>query len=167
MNSNIVWPAEELISTLFECQTNPPQRILLVEDDEDIRCLSAEVLMDSGYEVDTANDGATAWDALQLKRYDLLVADNKLPKFSGIDLVKQLHAARLVLPVILISEIMPTEELKRQPWLQVKAMLHKPCSLAKLLETVGNVVRAKPAARLAISPALTGKPQPPADQIRL
>ena len=46
--------------------TNLPRRILLVEQDVVLRRVNAEVLIDSGYEVDAAADGAVAWAALQL-----------------------------------------------------------------------------------------------------
>jgi CheY-like chemotaxis protein len=114
---------EELDNSLFEFQTNPPQRILLADADADIRCLNAEVLTDSGYDVDAVEDGVSALNGLQMNSYDLLIADNNLPKMSGIDLLKKLHAARMSLPIILMSEIMPTEQLTRHPCLQIKVRL--------------------------------------------
>jgi CheY-like chemotaxis protein len=112
-------------------QLNPRQRILVADDDGDIRRLNTEALVGSGYEVDAAADGALAWDILQFKRYDLLVTDYKMPK---------LHAARIVLPVILMSGTIPTEELKRHPWLQIDATLLKPYTSEELLATVEKVL---------------------------
>ena len=48
---------------------NSRQRILVVEDEQDLRQLTAEVLIDEGYQVDVAEDGAAAWSALQLSKY--------------------------------------------------------------------------------------------------
>jgi len=166
MNSEIIWPGEELVSSLFECQTNPPQRILLAAADDDLRHLNAEVLLDSGYDVDAAEDGAVAWDALQLKSYDLLIIDNNMPKLSGIDLLKNLQAVQMALPVILLSETMPAEELKRHAWLQIKARLHKPCTLAKLLGTVGQVLRANDGVRAEIAPPPAWQSPSPVDRLR-
>lgn len=122
-------------------EANASQRILVVDDEPLIRLLSAEVLIQSGYQVVTAADGAAAWEALQLKSYDLLLTDNNMDRLNGIGLIKKLHAARKVLPVILMSGAMPTEELDRHPWLHIDATLLKPFTIDELLGTVRKVLR--------------------------
>jgi DNA-binding response OmpR family regulator len=118
-----------------------PPRILVVEDDVTMRLLNTEVLVDSGYQVDTAEDGDVAWDTLQTKSYDLLVTDNNMPKVSGVELLKKLRAAHMALPAILVSGMMPTEELSQHPWLQIDATLSKPYTSSELLEKVKDVLR--------------------------
>ncbi len=132
--------AGESAGTPFQRQPNH-QHILVVDDDGDIRRLNTEVLADFGYTVDAAADGAAAWDILQLNHYDLLVTDYNMPKMSGIELIKKLHAARMTLPVVLVSGTIPTIELSRHPWLQIDATLLKPYTLDELLATVRNVLR--------------------------
>jgi DNA-binding response OmpR family regulator len=117
------------------CRAGSAFRILVVDDDIAIRLLNADMLMRSGYEVDTAEDGESGWEALQVKNYDLLITDNNMPKVSGVELVKKLHAARMALPVIMASGTIP-EELDQQPGLQVAATLLKPFTCDKLLGTV-------------------------------
>jgi two-component system chemotaxis response regulator CheY len=107
-------------------QLNLRQRILVVEGDENIRRLNTEVLANSGYKVDAAVDGAIAWDTLQLNHYDLLVTGYNMPGMSGIELLKNLHAARIVLQVLMVSGTILPEKLKRHPWLQIDATLLKP-----------------------------------------
>jgi len=120
---------------------NPPRRILVADDKPLILHLFDLVLSDAGYEVDPAEDGAAAWDMIQLNRYDLLITDHEMPNVSGIELLKKLHAARVTLPVIMVSGTMPTEELARQPWLKLAACLPKPFALAELLATIEKVFR--------------------------
>jgi len=117
-------------------RSNPPQRILVVDDERYIRQLSTEVLIHSGYHADAAEAGAVAWDVLQFNRYDLLVTDNNMCRLTGIGLIKKLHAAHMALPVILMSGAMPTEELNRHPWLQLDAMLLIPFTSDELLANV-------------------------------
>jgi DNA-binding response OmpR family regulator len=117
-------------------------RILVVDDEPMILQLNSEVLSDAGYDVDSAEDGAAAWDALQLNRYDLLITDHDMPNMSGLELVRKLHAARVTLPVIMASGTMPVEELKRHPWLPIEAKLQKPYTLTELLCAVSNVFSA-------------------------
>ena len=120
--------------------TNTPQRILVVDDDADIRQLNTEVLRESGYHVDNAPDGEVAWHALQSKAYDLLITDNNMPQMTGIELVNKLRSEEMKLPIILMSGTMPSEELKRHPWLQIQGTLLKPYTLAELFVTVKEVL---------------------------
>ena len=147
----------------LQSPANPPRRILVVEDDGDIRRLNTEVLIRYGYHVDAAEDGAIAWDALQLNRYDLVVTDNNMPKVSGVDLLKKIHAARIALPVILATGVLPQEEFIRSPWLQPAATLGKPYTIAQLLGTVKAVFCATDDAGQQNAPPPNGPGQPPAE----
>jgi DNA-binding response OmpR family regulator len=122
-------------------QKRPPYRILVVEDDPGILCLNTEMLICSGYHVDAAVNGAVAWDALQLNSYDLLITDHNMPELSGVELLKNLHTARMDLPVIMATGTLP-EEFGRCPWLQPAATLLKPYTVEELLRTVTKVLRA-------------------------
>jgi CheY-like chemotaxis protein len=106
--------------------TPPPRRILVVEDDSNIRQLNSEVLTQCGYHVVAAGDGAAAWTTLQRNGYDLLITDNEMPRVTGVDLLKKLHAAHLAVPVIMATETPPMDEFSRCPWLTPAAMLTKP-----------------------------------------
>lgn len=129
-----------LSGTPYQVLPDSRHRILVAEDDEDTRRLNIEVLAGSGYKVDAAADGAIAWDVLQFTGYDLLVTDYNMPRMSGIELLKKLRAAHMVLPVILVSGTMPTEKLKRHPWLQIDGKLLKPYTPGELLATVRKVL---------------------------
>ncbi len=119
-----------------------PQRILVVDDDTNIRELCFQVLIGSGYRVDTAEDGEVGWRVLHAVRhdpdsYDLLITDNNMPRLTGLQLIKRLLAARMKVPVILASGSTP-EEVES---LQLAAVLPKPFAPAELLEAVAEVLR--------------------------
>jgi two-component system, cell cycle sensor histidine kinase and response regulator CckA len=118
------------------------QRILVVDDDISIRQLSTEMLIRSGYEVDAAADGAAGWKALQGKPYDLLITDNFMPKVTGIEMVKKLHAAGMKLPVIMATAMLPQEEFVLHPWLQAVTTLLKPFRAVELLAAVQKILAA-------------------------
>ena len=122
-------------------QTGPPRRILVVEDDRDIRQINAMVLHRAGYYVDTAEDGASGWSALKAGRYDVLITDNNMPRVTGLELIKKLRSEEIQLSVILASGTAPTEELNRHPWLQLDAVLIKPYTADAILDTVKKVLR--------------------------
>jgi two-component system OmpR family response regulator len=142
MNGGILLPSGQPAVAALHCRPKPAHRILVVDDDADIRQINAEVLAHSGYHVDAAEDGAAAWDTLQRNKYDLLVTDNDMPKVSGVELLHKLHAAHIALPVILATGSLPKEDLTRFPWIQPVALLIKPYSFHELLGTVRNVLRA-------------------------
>jgi DNA-binding response OmpR family regulator len=129
---------------VFSSTRRPVDRsthILVVDDDREIRQFSTGALA-LHYRVDAAEDGAAAWTALNAKRYDLLITDNHMPKLSGVQLVGKLRYARLTVPVILVSGVVPANELDRNLWLQIAARLEKPFSSGQLLETVEAVLLA-------------------------
>jgi len=159
--------AEAPASALFQRDPNHGRRILVVEDEGDLRQLNAEVLIDAGYQVEVAEDGAAAWAALQHRSYDLLITDQFMPKVSGIELLKKIHAASLTVPVIMVTGILPTWEIALHPWLHSVAMLFKPHTFDELLETVKNVLHATASARAQIAPRPNWQSQPAADGLRL
>jgi|SRR5690349_11594882 len=116
--------------------TAPLHRILVADDDGSMRQLITKVLGMLGHQVDAAEDGLIAWGALQRHSYDLLVTDCDMPRVSGVELVKKVRAARMALPVILVSGLMPNEELRRLPDLQLAATLNKPFTGDELVATV-------------------------------
>jgi DNA-binding NtrC family response regulator len=127
------------------------RRILVAEDEPALRRFNFEVLIRSGYRVDTAEDGAIAWQTLNAASgYDLLITDNNMPKVSGIDLLKKVHAAHLALPVIMTTGVPPWETFIQFPWLQPVVTLLKPYTRAEFLEAVQKVLP------LAIAPPAAG-----------
>jgi DNA-binding response OmpR family regulator len=121
-------------------EPNSHQRILVVEDEGDLRQLTAEVLVDGGYQVDVVADGSAAWSAVKLSRYDLVVTDQFLPKVSGVELIKKIHGARMTLPVIMATRFLPTWEFALHTWLLPVKMMFKPYSSQKLLGMVKSVL---------------------------
>jgi DNA-binding response OmpR family regulator len=112
----------------------------VVDDEAMMRTFNAEVLTSYGYHVDDAEDGALAWDRLQINSYDLLITDNVMPKVSGIQLIEKVHAARMALPVILAAGALPKNDFMQCPWLQPAAILVKPYTIDEFLGTVKNVL---------------------------
>ena len=141
-------PADQVLAPSPAGPAIPPCRILVVDDDIDARYVSTELLIQSGYAVDAAEDGEAAWNTLQCSGYDLLVTDHNMPKVTGVELVKKLRDARMALPVILMSGAIPAEELNRHPCLQLAATLLKPFTADELLLAVKEVLRGTTGARL-------------------
>jgi len=69
----------------------PKKKILVVEDDANIRDLYTDLLTDEGYEVDSAVNGEEGYNKIINKIYDLTLLDLLLPKMTGIDLLMKLE----------------------------------------------------------------------------
>ena len=119
---------------------NPPQRILVVENDADIRRLNIEVLTHAGYQVDAADSGAAAWGAVRRQHYDLMVAENEMDCLTGIELIRILQKARVDLPTILATDALPDAQFTRYNLLQPARVLFKPYSCHELLAAVKEVL---------------------------
>ena len=159
---NTILPAGEPGTAISPVQREPNlhPRVLMVEDDSFIRQLTTEALGLCGYEVDGAGDGAAAWDALNAGSYDLMITDNSMPKLTGLELLEKMRAARMELPVIMATSVLPMAEFNRSPWLQPAATLVKPYTIAELMGVVSEVLCAAEDARRQIAPPPT-PPGPP------
>lgn len=78
-------------------------RLLVVDDEDNIRLLYAQELSDEGYEVVTAASAAEAVAKLHGEEFDLVVLDVKLKNESGIELLQKIVKERHELPVILCT----------------------------------------------------------------
>jgi two-component system response regulator PilR (NtrC family) len=74
-------------------QSRAAPRLLVVDDEPDLRTLYELTLMREGYDVDSAATVAEAWEALQAESYALLITDMRLPDGTGLDLLARLEAA--------------------------------------------------------------------------
>lgn len=79
------------------------QRILLVDDDEDMRSLLADVLGDEGYDVIQAANGAEALVLLHREMFSVMLLDKRMPGLSGMDLLPGLRVICPETPVIVIT----------------------------------------------------------------
>ena len=68
-------------------------RLLVVDDEPDLRTLYELTLMREGYDVESAGTVGEGWAALQASSYDLLITDMRLPDGTGLELLSRLEAA--------------------------------------------------------------------------
>ena len=173
MKAKNVVLAEKADGLSTQSQTNLPRRILVVDDDSDIRRLDAEVLKISGYEVDTAEDGEVGLEKVlhavsyAPESYDLLITDYQMPRLSGLDLVKKLRAERMAIPVIIATGTLPKEKFTQYPWLQPAAILLKPYTIDELLGTVREVLRVSVSAYAQVKSLPDWRSQPSINGLQL
>ncbi len=70
-------------------------RILIVDDDDDIRVLLSRILQKWGHDVISASDGVEAWEILQKDHVNFVISDWMMPKMDGLELCERIRDANL------------------------------------------------------------------------
>ena len=78
-------------------------KILIAEDDRELRQLFQHVLVKNGYTVTGVSNGAEALEAIDAGYYDLIISDIMMPKMDGYELVRALREAGMTIPVMMIT----------------------------------------------------------------
>ncbi len=65
------------------------KKILIVEDDEDLRNLYIQILQENGYQIEAAVDGLDGYEKMQSTAFDLVLLDIMLPKMDGLTLLER------------------------------------------------------------------------------
>ena len=79
------------------------KRILIVDDDDEIRDLLEFDVRASGYFVDTARDGMEGLNKALNNTYDLILLDVMMPKMNGFDVCKNIRQAKLSIPILMLT----------------------------------------------------------------
>ncbi len=110
------------------------KRILIVDDEEDVRVFLNAVLRDAGYETVTATDGVEALEAVKLEPPDLITLDLQMPNQTGTDFYRKLSRDKGLntIPIIVVSGLAGRHLALRQPF----AVFEKPIDPEEFLETV-------------------------------
>jgi two-component system nitrogen regulation response regulator NtrX len=125
-------------------------RILVVDDESDIRSTLKEVLTDEGHEVDLAADAAQARAARGRHEPDLVLLDIWMPDTDGITLLREWSSAGAPsCPVVMMSGHGTVETAVEATRLGAFDFVEKPLSLAKLLRVVERALEAGRRKRLA------------------
>jgi DNA-binding response OmpR family regulator len=99
------------------------------------------VLIDAGYDVESARDGAAGWETLQAKQYDLVITDNHMPRLTGMEMIAKLRSAHMSIAIILATRTFPANIIAHNPWLKPDAALQRPCSSNDLVTAVKKILR--------------------------
>lgn len=119
-------------------------RILLVDDEQELRGALSQVLQQEGYEVEVAENGQMGLGLATATEYDLLILDWMLPQYSGIDVCQQLRALGKTTPILFLTAKDTIDD--RVLGLDAGAddYLVKPFELRELLARVRALLRRSP-----------------------
>ena len=118
-------------------------RILVVDDEADIRGLLSEILAEEGYDIEVAADAASARRAAARQEPDLVLLDIWMPDMDGITLLREWNEKNtLRCPVVMLSGHGTVETAVEATRLGAFDFVEKPLSIAKLLRTAERALEA-------------------------
>lgn len=122
-------------------------RILVAEDDDNVRAFVTRALEMSGHEVIDASDGGLALEIANEHdgNFDLLVSDIKMPVMDGIGLALAIGAQYPAMTILLMTGFADQRERAHGLDALIYDVLGKPFSLAQLIEKVDDALAGKPA----------------------
>ncbi len=117
------------------------KRILIIEDDPDIRMALEDDFYIEGYAVDLAIDGLTGFNKAQDLNYDLILLDLMLPEMNGMEICKQIRGLGIGTPIIMLTA--KSQEIDKVLGLEIGAddYVTKPFSPHELQARVKAVLR--------------------------
>lgn len=125
-------------------------KILVVDDDPEIREAISLILEANGYNVVTAQDGIDGLNKLKVDKPDLMILDLLMPRLDGFGVCKELKDPRWVkyarIPIIILSSVREDAskrryELETGVQLDVADYVEKPIEHTVLLERIGKVLK--------------------------
>ena len=115
-------------------------RVLVVDDDPDVRRFVVDLLMESGYLVSAADDGPSGLRALSEEGpFDLVLLDFAMPGMTGTEVARSARAVEPDQPILMMTGYLEHEAVLSE--LGAQPMLQKPFDPSDLLFRVSNLIR--------------------------
>src|SRR5579862_9743104 len=123
-------------------------RVLVVDDDPQIRRVMRTTLDAKGYEVDEAGSGEQALELVRAEKYDLIVLDINLPGKSGVETCREMHTMSTI-PVIMLTVRDAAEDKIEALDAGACDYVTKPFAMGELLARIRAVLRRTPSLAVA------------------
>jgi len=117
--------------------TTTGKKVLIVEDERPLSKALQLKFSKEGYIADVANDGEEALQMIETTKYDVVLLDLVMPKKDGFELLSDLNAKGIKVPVIVVSNLGQEEDIEKTKKFGVKGYLIKANST---LEDIVNTI---------------------------
>ncbi|MBQ7915207.1 MAG: response regulator transcription factor [Firmicutes bacterium] len=116
-------------------------KILIVEDDRELRQLFEHVLVKNGYAVKGVSNGQEALDAMENEYYDLIISDIMMPVMDGYELVRHLREAGNTIPMLMITAKAAFDDMRLGFLSGTDDFMVKPINVNEMVLRVGALLR--------------------------
>ena len=125
-------------------------RILIVEDNRKLADGLKQLLTGNGYAVDCVDNGESALSAVTALNYDLVVLDLSLPEMDGLEVLREMRASRIVVPVLILTARDALEDRIRGLDLGADDYLAKPFEWGELEARIRALLRRSTAVNTSV-----------------
>lgn len=148
---HVYLPLTEQVAVTLPDKTAPKElqgqgeRILFVDDEEQIRAVIDAILSKNGYQVTTFADGLEAWAEFQKEpdRFDLVITDMTMPAMTGAELAQKILVLRPQTPIILCTGQSELINKEKALSMGIRDYLNKPILMEVLLGTARKALEKK------------------------
>lgn len=116
-------------------------KILFVEDEEDLTLIVADTLRGQGYKVITAADGITGLDKFKSEGADIVVADVMMPKMDGFSMAKEIRKLSPTVPLLFLTAKSTIDDVEEGFEIGANDYLKKPFELRELIVRIKALLR--------------------------
>ena len=116
-------------------------RILFVEDEEDLALIVADTLRGQGYEVSTAADGIAGLEKFRSEGADIVVADVMMPKMDGFSMAKEIRKLSPTVPLLFLTAKSTIDDVETGFEIGANDYLKKPFELRELIVRIKALLR--------------------------
>jgi len=121
-------------------------RILVADDEETIRAILKDELEEEGYAITTAVGGEDAIRLLRQDKFDLVLADIKMPRADGFDVLRTVKAEQPSVRVIMLTGFADLKNAIESKRLGADDFVSKPYDIVDLVTTIERVLSLEPSA---------------------
>jgi CheY-like chemotaxis protein len=116
-------------------------KVLIADDDQTIRALLGDILVDLGHTVVAAANGAEAVDLCMHEQPDVVILDFLMPKMSGLDALKEMRSRGLRMPAVLLTAISDASLREVDGFEAPDAVLEKPFKRRTIEKALARAAR--------------------------
>jgi DNA-binding NtrC family response regulator len=140
-----------MVATIPRNDGSSKKRILVVDDEKNIRLTVQHSLIAADYEVDTASNGLEGLEQFRKNHYDLILMDLRMPQINGIEMLREIREHDQKAAAIVITAYLTIDTLLEAFSLGVSDYIRKPFSPNDVRETVKRVLDRESAAEKGAS----------------
>ena len=116
-------------------------KILIAEDDRELRQLFSHVLLKNGYSVKGVSNGKEALDAIEHDYFDLIISDIMMPVMDGYEFVRSLRESGSTIPVMMITAKDAFDDMQKGFIFGTDDYMVKPINVNEMVLRVGALLR--------------------------
>jgi len=122
---------------------NDKKRILVIEDDEEMRALLRDVIEEEGFQTASVNNGSEAFRKLAKESFDLIITDVRMPGLTGLEILPGIKKLQPDAPIIVITAFGSEEIQQKALGRGANAYLEKPIHFDKLRTLIHDMFSQK------------------------